>query len=90
MNYISYKLESPLGFGKYKGRIIKEIIEKDIGYISWCLINVERFVIEPEVEDYAKELQDKGGRFPLDMYALMKLDEKNINISNGAYCIQAT
>jgi len=32
-------------FGKYKGRLVKDIQEKDPSYIMWCIENVKNFKV---------------------------------------------
>jgi len=37
--YLSYKkLDTVLQFGKYKDKSIKQIVDRDVQYIEWCLI----------------------------------------------------
>lgn len=41
-------MDRTLTFGKYKGKPIKLIILTHIGYIMWCLNNIDWFVLTPE------------------------------------------
>lgn len=41
-----YKLETVFNFGKYKGKKTKEIINEDINYIVWCLIQIDDFYLD--------------------------------------------
>jgi hypothetical protein len=43
-----------LGFGKYKGQTIKDVIRVDPDYILWCVDNIEWFELDEESE---KELE---------------------------------
>lgn len=38
-------IKSKIHFGKYKGRTFEEIVIKDPIYISWCLINLDNFLL---------------------------------------------
>jgi len=44
-----YNSDSIIGFGKYKGERVIEIIEKDSEYILWCIINLLHFTISDEL-----------------------------------------
>lgn len=37
-------------FGKYKGRTLKEVIERDSSYITWCLEKVKDFTLKSKAE----------------------------------------
>ena len=41
-----YKLTYTIDFGKYNGLSIKEVAEKDIGYLCWCVKNINDFVLD--------------------------------------------
>jgi hypothetical protein len=43
---MKYKLETVFDFGKYKGKTTKEIINEDINYIVWCLIQIDDFYFD--------------------------------------------
>ncbi len=43
-----YKLTYTIDFGKYNGLSIKEVAEKDIGYLCWCVKNINDFVLDNE------------------------------------------
>lgn len=53
--YISSRL---LDFGKYKGREVKDIMEKDPSYISWIIENT-RFSLTEEEMEYFKIVKNK-------------------------------
>ena len=38
-----------LTFGKYKGCSLKNIIMKDVSYITWCIENLPDFILENEM-----------------------------------------
>ncbi|MEQ1665676.1 MAG: hypothetical protein ABL927_09905 [Bdellovibrionales bacterium] len=40
-----YKLDTILGFGKYKNNTIEYVILNDNSYVLWCIITIEGFVI---------------------------------------------
>lgn len=51
-----YKLDSKIGFGKYKkNKTIKEIIDIDMSYWNWIKTNVN-IVLHPEVDMYIKNI----------------------------------
>jgi hypothetical protein len=41
-----YSPETILNFGKHKGKLLKEVIEYDINYIVWCLIEIDNFYLD--------------------------------------------
>lgn len=45
-----YGLYSRIKFGDHRGKWISTIIEKDPGYIRWCLDNVKDFRLTREAE----------------------------------------
>lgn len=51
---IIYKKNYRLGFGKYKGLTIEQILPSDPSYITWCITHVIHFAVSPDVfaEDY--------------------------------------
>ena len=42
---IRYNISSKIGFGKYEGETVEEIIKNDPHYILWCIINLYHFSI---------------------------------------------
>ena len=46
-----YNWETTLDFGKYKGRSIMEVFDKNPDYVKWCLKNVDWFCITDEIFD---------------------------------------
>ncbi len=50
---MTYDLDTPLDFGKFKGRTIEDILEEDggPGYLLWALENVERFETDKAIQD---------------------------------------
>jgi hypothetical protein len=46
-----YDLDTILGFGKYKGYTVEQILEQDPSYLFWLLENVERFEVDHALHD---------------------------------------
>lgn len=46
-----YDLDTPLAFGKYRGRTVEDVLEEDAGYLMWALENVEQFEVDPALQD---------------------------------------
>lgn len=44
-----YSLETKFTFGKYQGKTISEVIELQMSYLDWCIINLEHFYLSDEV-----------------------------------------
>lgn len=42
-------------FGKYKGRLIKEVIEQDPSYVVWAADNVKGFNLSPQMLKKARD-----------------------------------
>lgn len=51
-----YNLDSPLNFGKYRGRILKDVAAENSMYIEWCIINVDFFLIDESTVDEIKKI----------------------------------
>jgi hypothetical protein len=45
-----FGLEDVITFGKYKGCVVKNVIAKNSGYVSWAVENVEWFNLTPEAQ----------------------------------------
>jgi hypothetical protein len=45
-----YDLETQFTFGKYNGLTLEQVIEKNPGYISWCLNNLDHFFMSKEIQ----------------------------------------
>ncbi|MDO8897970.1 MAG: hypothetical protein Q7V19_10000 [Bacteroidales bacterium] len=54
-----YDVDSEFTFGKYEGKTIKEIFEKDPKYIDFCFNNIDEFYVSPEVMKELKQLDPK-------------------------------
>ena len=52
-----------MDFGKYKGQPIQSIIEKDPGYINWCMLNIIEFNMCDELIEL---LEKKGFKIEID------------------------
>ena len=50
-----YNINDRFTFGKHTGKTILEVIGEDIGYINWCLINLDHFVISDDSIDEIKK-----------------------------------
>ena len=44
-------VDNVLTFGKYKGQPVKKIILTHIGYIMWCLSNLDWFKLDSEEQE---------------------------------------
>ena len=53
-----YECDSEMKFGKYKGKIISDIMVEDIGYITWLLENIKNFHLSDHAEAIYLELTD--------------------------------
>lgn len=51
-----YDSESEFTFGKYEGKTIKEVFEKDPKYIDFCYNNIDEFYVSPEVMKELKQI----------------------------------
>ena len=69
-----YNLTTEMTFGKHQGKTIDEIIICDQNYISWCIINLDHFMI---IEDSLGEIKSKYSNFNLSKEAEDKLKNKN-------------
>jgi hypothetical protein len=50
-----YDVESEFTFGKYEGKTLQEVFEKDPKYIDFCFNNYDEFYVSPDV---MKELRN--------------------------------
>jgi hypothetical protein len=50
-----YDVESEFSFGKYEGKTLQEVFEKDPKYIDFCFNNYDEFYVSPDV---MKELRN--------------------------------
>jgi len=55
-----YDIDSEFTFGKYEGKSIREVFEKDPNYIEFCFNNIDEFYVSPEV---MKELRQINPRY---------------------------
>ena len=46
-------------FGKYKGKTIEEVFEKDALYLAWCLDNIDSFRMSEEDEERIDDKADE-------------------------------
>lgn len=62
---MTYDLDTPLGFGKYRGYPVEEVLESDPSYLMWALENVESFEVDKALQDAierAARTAKRGGR----------------------------
>lgn len=43
--------EDTMPFGQYKGEVVEDIIHDNVGYLVWCLENVDDFCLDDETMD---------------------------------------
>jgi hypothetical protein len=48
---MAYDLDTPLRFGKHKGRTVEDVMAEDPYYLFWCLENVESFEVDDALQD---------------------------------------
>ncbi len=47
-----YQAHTELTFGMHKGNTLEEVCSKgNVGYINWCIINLDHFYVEEDVID---------------------------------------
>jgi len=51
-----YDVESEFTFGKYEGKTLQEVFEKDPKYIDFCFNNYDEFYVSPDVMKELKNL----------------------------------
>lgn len=49
--YPTYDLESVMDFGKWKGHIVRDVIQRDPIYVMWAHDHVKKFKLPAEVVD---------------------------------------
>ncbi len=62
---ITYKLETFLNFGRYKGYTIKEAIDDNPDYLAWAVDEIEWFKLDQEA---TTELETASGWAQVDDY----------------------
>jgi len=53
-------LDDQLPFGKHQGKLLRDVIEEDIGWVVWALESIETFSITSEAEaelDVARDVR---------------------------------
>lgn len=53
-----YTLTDCLTFGKFRGRSILDVLQKEPQYIQWCLLNVKGFKLDKAAWSYAISIDD--------------------------------
>jgi hypothetical protein len=51
-----YNINTAFTFGKHSEKTIIQVVHEDIGYINWCLINLDHFVISDEAIEEIKKI----------------------------------
>ena len=46
-----YDLDTPLGFGKYKGQPVEDVLTEDPSYLLWAMENVASFEVDKALQD---------------------------------------
>jgi hypothetical protein len=72
------RIDDKFAFGKYKKIKISEIAIRDPNYISWCLSNIDNFLIHP---DFIKRAVMINNNFWIAGVSLVVLEEK-IRLAN--------
>lgn len=47
-----------LGFGKHRGKLLRDVIERDPDWVEWALECIPTFEISPEAEDELVRVRD--------------------------------
>ncbi|MFZ4464101.1 MAG: hypothetical protein ACOYN5_09645 [Bacteroidales bacterium] len=55
-----YDVESEFTFGKYEGKTLQEVFDKDPKYIDFCFNNYDEFYVSPDVMKELKSLNPKA------------------------------
>lgn len=58
--YHDVKLDDRIWWGKYKGLLLYQIIEKNTGYVNWCIENIENFHLNCEAFDYLITMENSA------------------------------
>lgn len=53
---VPYSNNSIMKFGKYKGTKIKDIAQNNFSYITWCMINIDKFYIYDDVCEFINKI----------------------------------
>ena len=51
-----YGFNDELRFGKYKGKLVSEVLKEDPSYIRWALDNIPSFAVTLAVETHLDQL----------------------------------
>jgi uncharacterized protein (DUF3820 family) len=46
-----YDLDTPLAFGKYRGRTVEDVLAEDPAYLLWAMETVEQFEVDKALQD---------------------------------------
>ena len=68
---MKYKLDSLLGFGKYRGNTVKKVLNHDPSYITWCLESIEWFDMSDQDREYVfkkSKVENHDYDYAIDVY----------------------
>lgn len=57
------ELNNKLGFGKYKGSTIEEVLKKDASYIVWCIENIKYFKLSLNFKNAILDAYNKRNQY---------------------------
>ena len=67
-----YSLFDQIDFGKYKGVCIRDLIDRDLGYIQWCVEEKNIFEMNHEAKNYFNCVKyERETKQPVDCYSLI-------------------
>ena len=67
-----YSLVDQIDFGKYKGMCIRNLIDRDFGYIQWCVEEKNIFEMDQEAKNYFNCVKyERETKQPVDCYSLI-------------------
>jgi hypothetical protein len=52
-----YSLDTEFTFGKFQGKTMTDILNEDLSYLDWCLINLDHFCISSETLDSIRRIK---------------------------------
>src|SRR6056297_3524525 len=77
----TYYLNTHIHFGKYKGLTIEEIMNINPGYLSWCIENLDHFVLAEEAFSKIKKENNYDIAESIKKLNETKLENSNDNTS---------
>jgi hypothetical protein len=80
-----YKKNDTLNFGKYKGILLSQLVDRDLGYICWCITNIKEFVLDKEMIYLIKiNYKNLSNSSFVSAESLFESEESNIIITEEA------